>query len=715
MIPFFKKKEKLPEEIAGASAVNADGSAAIDIEAIAAKFEKASAFRNKLPKSLNLLIATILVAYSLFQIYATIFTIQARVLRPIHLAFALVLVFLLYPASRKMRKDRIAWYDYLLAAVAAYAVLYIPMNLDMIIRQIGNYGQNVIIVGAIGVILVLEACRRVVGLPILVIVLAFLTYTFHGNLVPGAFGHRGFNMTQTVTHMYFTLEGVFGTPIGVSATFIFLFVLFGAFLEKTGVGAFFIDLANAIAGKYAGGPAKVVVIASAFQGTVSGSSVANAAATGPFTIPAMKKAGYKSEFAAAVEAASSTGGQIIPPVMGAAAFLMAEITGYSYGTIVIAALIPSLLYFAGVFISIHHEAKRLGLKGMDPQDVPKAAPLMKERGYLLVPLLVIIYMLVTRATPSFAAMVAMLSSLMVFSLRWQGIIPILGMMVGKDILGLHFTRYTLVGIGIWLLICLIHRRIGVTVYDIIDILRNGARNCLSVVIACASAGLIIGAVTLTGVGLTFGNALASLAGGNIYLLMLFTMIASLILGLGVPTTAKYLIIATVCAPAMIMSLVQMQGLEAPTTAIVLSVHMFVFYFGIAADITPPVALVPMTTSAIAGSDTLRTSLIASRLAIAAFLVPFIFVLHPAMLLIDTTFFHAAPAVLTSLLGMYSLSGGLTGYVHDRCTIPERIILILAGLIMIYPDYISDIVGIAILAFVIIIQRRRTAKKVIAAA
>ncbi|MCL2852318.1 MAG: TRAP transporter permease [Defluviitaleaceae bacterium] len=709
MIPFFKKKEQPQPD-----AVTADGTSELSSAEIAAKFEKASAFRNNLPQKITFAIGAILVAYSTFQIYASIFTIQARQLRPIHLAFALVLVFLLYPAGSKQRRDRIEWYDYILAGASAFVTLYIPWNLDHIVRNIGNYGTTEIVIGAVAILLVLEACRRIVGLPILVIVVAFLLYTFFGNMIPGAFGHRGFNMTQTVTHMYYTLEGVFGTPLGVSATFIFLFVLFGAFLEKTGVGALFIDLANALAGRYSGGPAKVTVIASAFQGTVSGSSVANAAATGPFTIPAMKKLGYKPEFAGAVEAAASTGGQIVPPVMGAAAFLMAEITGYSYGMIVVASAIPALLYFAGVLISTHHEARKLGLKGMDPENIPKVRPLMRERGYLIMPLVFIIYMLATRATPSFAAMAAMLTSLFVYSAKWWGIIPVIVMAFGKDVLNIHFTQYTLMAIGVWLIISLFRREIGLTVFEIADIFKTGARNALSVVIACATAGMIVGAVTLTGVGLTFGNALAALAGGNIYLLMIFTMFASLILGLGVPTTAKYLIIATVCAPAMISSLVVMQGLDAPTTAIILSVHMFVFYFGVAADITPPVALVTMATSAIAGSDTFKTSIIASKIAIAAFLVPFIFVLHPSMLLVDTTIFQAAPSVLTALIGMYSLAGGLAGYVNDKCTAIERLLLISAGIFMVYPELISDIVGITVLILIIVIQKRRVSKRISAA-
>ena len=700
-------KDNTPEEtVAAAQPAAATEEKVVDGDAIAAKFEKAAAFRNKLPKNLDMFVGSILVAFSLFQIYASIFTVQARMLRPIHLAFGISLVFLLYPATKKSSRSSIAWYDYILALLAAGTILYIPFNLDHIIANIGRYTQTEIMIGAIAIVLLFEACRRVVGLPILFIVGGFLLYTFFGSMIPGVFGHRGFNMTQTVTHMFFTLEGVFGTPLGVSATFIFLFVLFGAFLEKTGVGAMFIDLANAMAGRYSGGPAKVAIIASALQGSISGSSVANAASTGPFTIPAMKKLGYKPEFAGGVEAAASTGGQILPPVMGAAAFLMAETTGFPYATIVVAAIVPALLYFSGVLLSTHLEAKKLGLSGMDPKNIPSAMSILKDRGYLLAPLVIIVYLLTTRTTPTHAAMGAMLASIMVHTSKWLGIIPVIVMVVAKDIVGLHFIDYSLVAIGVWVVTCAIRRKVGMTIQELFGVFRVGARGTLSVVIACATAGIIVGAVTLTGVGLTFGNALTQLAAGNIYLLMLFTMIASLILGLGVPTTAKYLIIATVCAPAMIQALLVINGIDMPTDQIILSVHMFIFYFGVAADITPPVALASMATAAIADADVIKTSMQSVRLAIAGFIIPFIFVLSPAMLLVDSTFAEAAPVIGSAMLGMFTLSAGLTGYLRVHCSQPERFILIAAGIAMIHPSWYTDVFGIVVLVAVTLLHTKR---------
>ena len=681
--------------------------AARDAAAVLDKYDRESAFRNMLPKRLEQITGALFIAFALFQIYTSIFTIQERQLRPIHLGFAMMLVYLLYPAHRKLKRDRIPWYDWLLSAASIIATLYIPANLRYIVGNIGNYGTPQIVVGIIGILLLMEACRRVVGAPILIIVSCFLAYTLFGQYIAGTFGHRGYSIRQTVTHMYYTLDGVFGTPIGVSATFICLFILFGAFLDQTGVGKFFIDLANAIAGKRVGGPAKVAVISSAFFGTVSGSSVANTVGTGSFTIPAMKKIGYRPEFAGAVEAAASTGGQIMPPVMGAAAFLMAESTGFPYSRIIISAIIPALLYFTGILISVHHEARKSGLKGMQEAEIPKFGLLMRERGYLLVPLAFMIYMLMSKSTPAYAALASILSSLMVYSVNWWAVIPVGIMIICKIFFtGLHFTQYALIAIGVWMFICLLRRSFGFKPTEILDALKKGARGVLAVAIACGMAGMIVGVVTLTGLGLKFATGLSYLAGGNIYLLMFLTMLSSLILGMGVPTTANYLITSTICAPALIAALVKINGFDAPTVAIIMGAHLFVFYFGIIADITPPVALAAMAGSAIAKAEPFMTGVTATRIAIGAFIVPYIFVLNPAMLMIETHFLVVLQSLFTALLGMYSLSGGLAGFAYDRCAWYERLLLIAGGLGMIYPETISDVFGLAVLALVIISQKRR---------
>ena len=723
----FKKKEK-PEkkhEIklnVDTTGMSEDEIAALEAAAVLEEYDRESAYRNKLPKTISLVIGAILIAFALFQIYTSIWTIPAQMLRSIHLAFALSLVFLLYPAGKHMRKDKIEWYDYVLAVVAAAAILYIPFNYEYIIKAVGNYTTFDIIIGVVGILLLFEACRRVVGMPILIIVCCFLLYALFGNLIPGSFGHRGYSVRQVVNHMYYTLSGVFGTPLGVSSTFIFLFILFGAFLEKTGVGKLFIDLANAIAGKKIGGPAKVAVISSALQGTVSGSSVANTVSTGSFTIPAMKKLGYRPEFAGAVEAAASTGGQLMPPIMGAAAFLMAESTGFTYAQVVKSAIIPAILYFSGILISVHHEARKIGLKGMADEDIPKVGQVMKERGHLLLPLVFMIYMLSVKVTPTYAALGAIVTSLIACSINWLAVIPVGAMIVGMN-LNMHFTHYALIAIGIWFVICIIRGlkikdapsaykwiegALGFDPYEIVDALKSGSRSVLTVAIACAMAGMIVGTVTLTGLGLKFATGLARIAGNNIYLLLFFTMLSSIVLGMGVPTTANYLITSTICAPAIISMVCSMQGIPVtePTMAIVMSAHLFVFYFGIVADITPPVALAAMAGSAIAKGDAFKTGVNATRIAIGAFIVPYIFVLNPAMLMIDTTVFAIIQNVFTALLGMYALSGGLAGFVQDHCKWYERLLLIGGGMGMIIPGTVSDIVGFVIVAAIYVIQKRR---------
>ena len=695
--------------------------AQLDAEAVLEKYDKESAFRNRLPKGLNVFIGLVLVAFSLFQLYTTVFTIPVQQLRPIHLAFVMFLVFLLYPAKRGLPKDVIPWYDWGMAVLSLVCTLYLPANYLYIIKNVGNFTPFDIAVGIVAIVLLFEACRRVVGLPIMVIVALFIAYALFGYLIPGTYGIRQMKIKQIVTHYYYTTNGVFGTPLGVSATFIFLFVLFGAFLEKTGVGKLFIDIANAIAGKYVGGPAKVAVIASALEGTVSGSSVANTVGSGSFTIPAMKRLGYQPEFAGAVEAAASTGGQIMPPIMGAAAFLMAESTGFAYADVVKSAIIPAILYFAGILISVHHEARKIGLKGMPPEEIPKIGPILKERCYLLLALALMIYMLGSKVTPSYAALGAILTSLMAYSLHWWSLIPIAGMVVCMN-LDIGFTAYAPWAILLWLVMCPIVNwkkgptlkdKLGFDPMDIVDALKVGARNVLSVAVACAMAGIIVGTVTLTGLGLKMATGLANLAGNSIYLMMFFTMLASIVLGMGVPTTANYLITSTICAPALITLACQLQGLApgAPApVAIVMSAHLFVFYFGIVADITPPVALAAMAGAAIAKADPLKTGVTATRLAIGAFVVPYIFMLNPSMLMMGAPWYTILFNVCTALLGMYVLSGGLTAYFEDNCRWYECVLLAAGGLLMIIPGWETDLCGLIIALALFFIQRNRRLKR-----
>lgn len=459
--------------------------------------------------------------------------------------------------------------------------------------------------------------------------------------------------------MYLTTEGIIGLPTGVSATFVFLFILFGAFLEKTGVGEFFIDLANAIAGKAMAGPAKVAVFTSGLQGTVSGSSVANTVTTGSFTIPMMKRLGYKPEFAGGVEAAASTGGQLMPPIMGAAAFLMAEFIEVPYITIVKAATLPAILYFTGVFMGVHLEGKKQGLRGLPPEEIPKLKKVLKERGHLILPILAIVYMLVSGTTPTKAAAGGIAAAIIVSFFR-------------KD------TRITWKGF--------------------LEALEKGAKTAVALAVIAATAGIIVGVVTLTGLGLKMANGLVELAGGVILITMFLTMLASLFLGMGTPTTANYIITSTIASPALVK-------LGVP----VLAAHFFVFYFGIIADLTPPVCVAAFAASGIAKGDPIKTGLNATKLAIAAWIIPYMFVYSPSMLMINTTGFDVVLIFITSILGMAAIAAGIHGYLFTEASWMERAVFIVAGLLMIHPHILTDIIGIPFLCGMFYLQWRKSKK------
>ncbi len=607
------------------------------------------------------IVAIICICFSLFQIYTGLFgTLDAMIQRCIHLSFGICLVFLLCPTKKSWVKEgRFHPIDVILAVIAMIPPIYILVNYQQLILRAGTVTPVDAVVGLVGIIMVLEAARRIVGLPIVIVVLCFLAYGFLGPYMPGPLAHRGLTIKQMVGHLFFTTEGVFGIPLGVSSTFIFLFILFGAYLEKTGLGKFFIDIANAIAGWASGGPAKVAVISSALQGTISGSSVANVVGSGSFTIPMMKKLGYHKNFAGAVEAAASTGGQLMPPIMGAAAFLMAEFVGIPYMEVVKAAIVPAILYFLGVFLGVHFEAKKNHLEGTPRSQLPAWTKIMKEEGHLAIPLIAIIGLLASGYTPMKAALAGIFISIGTAMLRAN-------------------TRMSF--------------------WDIVDGLVKGARGALGVIIACASAGMIIGIVTKTGVGLKLASALVTVASGNFMLLLLCTMLTSLILGMGVPTTANYVITSTIAAPALIQ-------LGVP----ILAAHMFVFYFGIIADITPPVALAAYAGSAISGGDPLKTGVNASKLGIAAFIIPYVFVLSPQLLGIGATFGSVLFTTITAIIGMTGISGAMIGQFYCKANVLERLILLAGGLCLIDPQTLTDIIGIAILAAVFALQYFRTKK------
>jgi TRAP transporter 4TM/12TM fusion protein len=625
-------------------------------EEILKKYDKESDYR-KLTGFGAKLVSAIAITFSLFQIYTAVFgVLDAMIQRSIHIAFGFCLIFLLYPARKSWPRHSVHPVDMIFSVLGAAVPMYIVVFYQDLVSRAGTVTTLDFMVGLLAVVLVIEAARRVVGWPMVTIALLFLAYALLGPYIPGELAHRGADLDTLVQHLFYTTEGIFGIPIGVSSTFIFLFILFGAYLEKTGMGQFFIDIANAIAGWASGGPAKVAVLSSGLMGTVSGSSVANVVGTGSFTIPMMKKLGYKPEFAGAVEATASTGGQLMPPIMGAAAFLMAEFTQTPYVTIIAAAVIPALLYYFGVWTGVHLEARRLGLRGLNRDELPKFKSLVVERGHLVIPLLAIIYLLVSGKTPMKAALYAIVLSIGVSMLRKN-------------------------------------TRIGVK--DIIEGLEQGARGVLGVLAATACAGIIIGVVTMTGLGLKLGTTLVDLAQGQLFLTLFFTMITSIILGMGVPTTANYVITSTIAAPALVL-------IGVP----VLAAHMFAFYFGIIADVTPPVALAAFAGAGIAKADPLKTGFNASKLAIAAFLVPYIFVYNPTMLMIDVHAWEIVQIAITSVIGIIGVSAGVAGFLLTNLSFIERIAFFIGGIMLVTPGTYTDIIGAAILVIGYLIQKKK---------
>ncbi|SDH74134.1 TRAP transporter, 4TM/12TM fusion protein [Planococcus glaciei] len=615
-----------------------------------------------------------LLAFSLFQLYTAIDgQLTAYLQRSIHLGFALSLIFLLFPAvKRKGDRRKVPFYDYLLALLAVAVGAYWPIMYDDLVFRVGRVTEMDLVVGILAIVLTLEATRRAVGLPITIISSLFLAYAFWGPYFPGFLKHRGQDLDSTVQLMFYTTDGILGTPLAVSATFIFVYLLFGAFLVKTGVGEYFNDLSVSLAGHLIGGPAKVAIFSSALQGTISGSSVANVVTSGAYTIPMMKKLGYNKEFAGAVEATSSTGGQIMPPIMGAAAFLMVEfIGGISYWDIAKAAAIPALLYFSGVWIMTHFEAKRVGLRGLTKDELPDRREVLKKI-HLLLPIVIIIVFLMVGVPTMHAALYGILATILVSAINKE-------------------TRLSL--------------------KDMIHALVDGARTALAVGAATAAAGIIVGVVVKTGLGLSLANGLISASGGSILLTLFFTMLAAIVLGMGSPTTANYVITSTIAAPAIITLLMldEPAGAAVPMV-IAISAHLFVFYFGIIADITPPVALAAFAASGISGGEPIRTGIIASKLAAAAFIIPYMFVLSPSLLMIDTTWLELIWVVATAFAGMIALGAGLIGFWYRKLTWIERILALVTGLALVYPEGIFSYVGVVVFIVLWAIQWTARDKK-----
>lgn len=647
----MSEKEKM--NVNTAPAADASTGTAEDVEAIMKKYDRESNTRiwEGVPKTV---VRYLLAAFALLMVYMNLFANwDEQVRRSLFVGIVIILSFLVYPAKKgSTKKNHIPIYDIVLMVLGAGAYFYFVINFKTIIGHATRISQLEVIVGIIGILVLAETCRRVVGIPILCVATVFIGYAFYSGLGAG----RAFPqvLKSIVYNLFYTTSGVIGTPIGVCSTYIALFILFGAFLEATGISEFFIQLANSLAGASTGGPAKVAVISSALCGMVSGSSVGNTVTTGSVTIPLMKKTGYKGEFAGAVEAAASTGGQIMPPIMGAAAFLMAEMVGVQYSEIAMRAIFPALLYFTGIFITVHLEAKRLGLKGIAKEDLPKFVPLFIRQGYLLIPLVTLVAMVMMGYTMSRSAVIATLLAILVS--------------IPNKNARMNPTRF-------------------------VNALETGGKNTLSVAVACGIAGIIAGVVTMTGLGQILISAIVSVAGDRVIITLFLTMLTCIVLGMGVPTTANYIIMATTCAPILVNGM----GINK------IAANMFVFYFGIVADITPPVALAAYAGSAIAKSNPMKTALNASRLAIAAFIVPYIFAFNPAMLFIDADVIQVVVIIVTSLVGLTGVSGGLEGYMVTNMNPIQRILAVVGGLCLIIPGTVTDLAGIAIVGASVIWQ------------
>ena len=629
-----------------------------DLDSVMRKYDRESNTRIWTGKP-KIAITLILAAFSIWCIYVTLFaTFLEEIRLTSFMALIILMGFLIYPDRKdQIRPNYIPIYDIIYMIAGSGAFLYYTFNANQIINQGTRFEWYQIIIGIIGILALVEITRRCVGIPILCVAGFFLIYALSYGLTNPAFFGR---VKYLVRNLFYTKEGILATPVNVCSKYIVVFIIFGAFLERTGISNFFIDMANSIAGRFAGGPAKVAVISSALCGMVSGSSVGNTVTTGSVTIPMMKKTGYQNEFAGAVEAASSTGGQIMPPIMGAAAFLMADFIGVPYADVIKRAVLPAVLYFFGIFITVHLEAKRLDLHGVPKEELPKMSRLIRKI-YLLIPLLALIFWVSTNAmTMQRAASLAI----------------VLSIVVG-----------------------FINRDAHLTPGKILDALSAGGRSAITVGAACGVAGIISGTITMTGLANELINAIVGVAGDKLIIALVLTMLCCIVLGMGVPTTANYCIMAATTAPILIR-----MGVP------IMAAHFFVFYFGIVADITPPVALAAYAGSAIAKSNPMKTAFTASRLAIAAFIVPYMFAFNPAMLLIDTTVLSVIQMTITAVIGIFGVAAGMEGYCFAQMNIVIRLVEVCGGLMLIHPSLITDLCGLALviggLAFQYMLGRKK---------
>ena len=676
----FKKKEAEQAPPTAFEEHDTSVGTAADVEAVMKKYDRESNTRvwEGMPK---LVIRWLMVAFSLYCIIDTVFLSTMQEIRlPVFVGLILLFGFLTFPARKgDTRVNHMPWYDIILLIIGPGAYFFYAVNAQNVIQMSARVMQNdlYMVIGLIGILALVELCRRCVGLPILCVAGALLVYTFFNLMGTPSADQVKMTIYQVIRTMFYTTNGIFGGPISVCAKFIVVFIIFGAFLERTGIAQFFINLANAVAGAAPGGPAKVAVISSALCGMVSGSSVGNTVTTGSVTIPMMKKTGYKGEFAGAVEAAASTGGQIMPPIMGAAAFLMAEFTGEPYSQIAVRAILPAVLYFTGIYIAVHLEAKKLGLQGIPRDQLPKMGNLMKKI-YLLFPLVLLVILVSTNTfTMAKSAAIAIVAAVAV------GLLNNVVDMTAKNVDRTDFLTFG----------------------KILDALEGGARGSITVAVACGVAGIISGCITVTGLASKLLSAIVNLSGGHVMIALLLTMLCCIVLGMGVPTTANYCIMAATCAPILMDPSIGVTKMAA---------HFFVFYFGIVADITPPVALAAYAGSAIAKADPMKTGVNATKLAIAAFIVPYIFAMNPQMLFVDvSSALQVVQICISALLGIFGVAAALNGFLYRAISPLMRLILVVGGLGMLIPGTVTDVTGFVLVVGVVLYQRA-TAKRLAAA-
>ena len=669
--------DKKKPDTSPADGVNTAADEATDLDAVMRKYDRESATR-LWEGTPQLIIRILMAVFGLFCIGMTLFSKDMPEVRlTLFVGCIIIIGFLTYPASKHhVKVNYLPWYDVVLMVIGASCFFYFAINAMTLVRLSTRIETVHVIIGVVGILVLMELCRRCVGLPILCVAGVLIVYAFINQLsYAGAVnGATLYDALKTIIYkLFYTTSGVIGTPINVCYTYIVLFIIFGAFLERTGIANFFISFANRIAGWSSGGPAKVAVISSALCGMVSGSSVGNTVTTGSFTIPMMKKTGYKPEFAGAVEAAASTGGQIMPPIMGAAAFLMAEYMDLPYAEVAVKAILPAILYFSGIFIAVHLEAKKLGLQGIPRTELPKWGYLLRNL-YLILPLVLLVWLVSSGAkTMATSAALSILASFII------GFIHLLATNL-RQMNGQGFGKI------LWL-------TVKASLLSAVDALAAGAKGAITVAVACAMAGMIAGCITVTGLASILINAIVQLAGNATIVGLVLTMLCCIVLGMGVPTTANYCIMASTCAPILI------QLGFSPVAA-----HFFVFYFGIVADITPPVALAAYAGSAIAKSNPMKTGINATKLAIAAFIVPYIFAYNPSMLFVGNVEWYDVLLIsVTALLGLFGIAAALNGHLYRKIPMVLRLALVAGGLGMMIPGLTSDLIGLAVVAAIVVFQ------------